>query len=359
MSRLRSFGELEGEYLRQCHPKRRLAGVSVIGPCPICGGEDRFELRVGQKAAVIMHCRGGCSFETLLDGLGRGGSRERSKQTVDPWAGIARVSDLQGLYSHPALRWASELYAYRLGAAVVGVLEAKGFDERGEKRIRLYRQSPMGWVSGLERGYHYWVASLRLWIREKAPGPRAGRMYQFFESARPPLYRWHQVKREGVGSDQSVYLCAGPKDAEAGRLLGWSTTCLIGGESRQLPGWAIRELLVLERPIRIIYDVDEAGRAGARRAHVALAAAAKKLGGRRSGSGIGVVDLESLAASVGLPGVAAGFDLTDFVRLRLQHLEQEARRLGLDADASLEEVIAYRASGRRLSGAWSRRRGAA
>ena len=39
------------------------------GPCPICGGDDRFRVAQG-GAAVIVKCSHGCSFEDLLAALG-------------------------------------------------------------------------------------------------------------------------------------------------------------------------------------------------------------------------------------------------------------------------------------------------
>ena len=46
-------------------------GVDHVGPCPRCGGRDRFAIRAGSKTAeVVLFCRKGCSFTALAVALG-------------------------------------------------------------------------------------------------------------------------------------------------------------------------------------------------------------------------------------------------------------------------------------------------
>jgi len=39
------------------------------GPCPRCGGEDRFWIRPGRSQPVIFGCRSGCSFSDIIKEL--------------------------------------------------------------------------------------------------------------------------------------------------------------------------------------------------------------------------------------------------------------------------------------------------
>ena len=46
--------------------KGRKSGREWSGPCPLCGGVDRFHVAEGSKGAVVLaHCRHGCTFDTL------------------------------------------------------------------------------------------------------------------------------------------------------------------------------------------------------------------------------------------------------------------------------------------------------
>ena len=47
--------------------KRR--GREWSGPCPLCGGEDRFHVAQGSRVAVIASCRHGCTFPQLAEHL--------------------------------------------------------------------------------------------------------------------------------------------------------------------------------------------------------------------------------------------------------------------------------------------------
>ena len=45
--------------------KGRKVGREHVGPCPVCGGEDRFHVAAGARVAVIASCRHGCTFADL------------------------------------------------------------------------------------------------------------------------------------------------------------------------------------------------------------------------------------------------------------------------------------------------------
>ena len=49
--------------------KGRKAGREWCGPCPRCGGVDRFHVGPGARVAVVAGCRHGCTFEALAETL--------------------------------------------------------------------------------------------------------------------------------------------------------------------------------------------------------------------------------------------------------------------------------------------------
>ena len=58
------------------------AGREWCGPCPRCGGVDRFHVGPGERVAVLAGCRHGCTFENLVETvfgarMVRGGPRFR------------------------------------------------------------------------------------------------------------------------------------------------------------------------------------------------------------------------------------------------------------------------------------------
>lgn len=43
----------------------RRSGAEYKGPCPLCGGRDRFHVRRGNHHDLIVHCRAGCRFADI------------------------------------------------------------------------------------------------------------------------------------------------------------------------------------------------------------------------------------------------------------------------------------------------------
>ena len=52
----------------------RKSGGEWVGPCPRCGGQDRFAVKRGRDVEVVAHCRKGCSFHELRQAV-FGGAR--------------------------------------------------------------------------------------------------------------------------------------------------------------------------------------------------------------------------------------------------------------------------------------------
>lgn len=42
------------------------AGSEYKGPCPLCGGHDRFHIKEGQSADLILLCRHGCRYGDIM-----------------------------------------------------------------------------------------------------------------------------------------------------------------------------------------------------------------------------------------------------------------------------------------------------
>lgn len=42
------------------------AGSEFKGPCPLCGGHDRFHIKTGAQHDLILLCRQGCSYSDIM-----------------------------------------------------------------------------------------------------------------------------------------------------------------------------------------------------------------------------------------------------------------------------------------------------
>ena len=55
------------------------AGSEYKGPCPLCGGRDRFHVKQGRQHNLIVHCRQGCQFKDLARWLTEAGLDEDTR----------------------------------------------------------------------------------------------------------------------------------------------------------------------------------------------------------------------------------------------------------------------------------------
>ena len=53
------------------------------GPCPNCGGEDRFWIRQGHKYPVLFGCRAGCDYPTIIKSLANRGLVAHELWSID------------------------------------------------------------------------------------------------------------------------------------------------------------------------------------------------------------------------------------------------------------------------------------
>ena len=303
----RSLEDWRGAYLARHRPTSDRLGV-LKGPCPVCGGDDRFELRRGRQGPVAAYCRhcrreGFGEIAQALFGrdLAPSPPVPPRRPKPSPWRHQTAADELDFWRDHPALARAWEIYPYRWPGGQLAMLEVKGRRDDGRKWVCSYRPSAFGLVVGYTAGVYRWHPNPRVWRKPAEDRPIPGATYRRFERVEPPLYRAHLAEHE----TGPVWLCAGPKDAEAGALVGLLTVAQAGGESRRIrPPWC-RLLAGWDREVRVLYDADDAGRRGAGRAVEDL-----KAGGCRAT----VVAIEELAReTAGLEAVPAGFDLADLV----------------------------------------------
>ena len=65
------------------------AGSEWAGPCPKCGGTDRFHVRAGRSAEVVAGCRHGCTFADLARAVH--GNGPRAGAGLPPWRNRPRT----------------------------------------------------------------------------------------------------------------------------------------------------------------------------------------------------------------------------------------------------------------------------
>ncbi|MEM8998459.1 MAG: toprim domain-containing protein, partial [Acidobacteriota bacterium] len=246
---------------------------------------------------------------------------------------VPPADELTSWIGHPALRNAKELYPYRWPGGQLAAIEIKSVPATGGGRNPLWigRPSSLGFVFGVTSGIYRWDAHRQAWRRPQESRPASGARYRRFERVDVPLYRAHIAEHE----NHSVFLCAGPKDAEAGALVGLSTVAQAGGEGRRLQRRARSLLASWGRDVKVIFDHDETGRQGAARAVEDL---------RNAGCAASVVDIESLAKKKArLHTVPKGFDLADLVE-HLVDLAALAKESGMKQTPpfGIAELIAWR-----------------
>ena len=60
-------------------------GQEWVGPCPLCGGDDRFHVKEGTDVPVLASCRKGCSFEDILKKVSPDGSPGPGRMAPPDW----------------------------------------------------------------------------------------------------------------------------------------------------------------------------------------------------------------------------------------------------------------------------------
>lgn len=63
--------------------KGRRVGREHVGPCPLCGGTDRFHVGPGSRVPVLAGCRHGCTFARLAEAVHGRTERRRGPRRPD------------------------------------------------------------------------------------------------------------------------------------------------------------------------------------------------------------------------------------------------------------------------------------
>ena len=59
-------------------------GNEYHGPCPVCGGTDRFWIRPGKTKDIVMACRQGCDYSSLAKEMTQRGLMVRDEDYIKP-----------------------------------------------------------------------------------------------------------------------------------------------------------------------------------------------------------------------------------------------------------------------------------
>lgn len=332
-----SAGDLPPEqwveaYERVCSDRLRRSGREWNGPCPVCGGEDRFHIAPGAVRGTVVGCRHGCQFQEIARALFGGGDPLPVSRVPSPPATAPRSppSDSSAPKSAPApvyevpppppqpfeLDELYDLWPYKKALAVFRypgaggwkgeVHEVKFLNRKNQKDTCLCRPTGWGLVYGLTASeYHQGRDQCWRKVNNRTPpearrrritDTRAG-LYRPGDPLTAPERRPDMVARARESGDW-ILAVEGPKDADTAAALGLLATTSVGGASG-LRDYQAAELEGLR--VAVIGDHDKAGIDGLRkRAKLIHQAGARE-----------VRMLEPLG---GKPD--SGYDLTDWVEER-------------------------------------------
>lgn len=265
------------------------AGREMAGPCPMCGGEDRFRVR-GDR----WYCRG-CSprWRDVIDYLrerdGIGYRAACHALGVEPGQPLPRPQAVQREHveREPSPEWraaGAELVARAARAlwTPAGGAALRHLRERGlrDETIRTWGlgYSSAEWIAGLWVPapcvvIPWWIGGALWQVKVRMLQPRAGGAKYLpvtwcdaGKRERLPAGQAHLFGADTLAGRASGVLVEGEFDCvllaqEAGDLVGVAT---LGSCATSLPARAARYLLPLRR-VLLAYDADEEGRRGARR----------------------------------------------------------------------------------------------
>ena len=275
-------------------------GKEWKGPCPLCGGTDRFHIapRTG-KSGTLAYCRKDCDFKDIVaalfpDGSGNGNgdgapgvpaaiyaphpSEAKAKAAAAAAQGEPEVPppgepDAGYLHLYPFRERDAMSYSYDL-ADGGQALEVRFRDKNGKRKTTLVRLSTLGLIYGMSEA-EYFQGGDGCWRMIKDPAKADGRPRKVFAAAETLLWRpgegvtrqapdapdWRQMTNGEA--DAWVYLTEGPKDAVAAVLcLDLPATTCPNGAKGFRPHHA-RELA--GRRVAIVQDRDDAGELGAKK----------------------------------------------------------------------------------------------
>ena len=248
-----AYGKLGNGTLKQ-------AGQEWNGPCPLCGGDDRFHIGPGAKRGTVVGCRHGCGFKDLAKALFDGGDhrtlppvpsppwKKSSPPTVGaavpptkpdpvppPPASSIDLDDLSGFWPY---KEALAVYRYPTTDGGHGEVHEVKYLNRSERKDRiLCRLTEWGLIYGLKSG-EYAQGKDGCWRKAGpktppgAPRKRIGEtraaLYRPGDAHTPPRRR-RDVIAAARESGDFILAVEGPKDADTAAELGLLATSSPGG----------------------------------------------------------------------------------------------------------------------------------
>jgi len=292
--------------------RHRRDGDEYAGPCPFCGGVDRFMVwpdhasgrgrwwcrRCDQHGDAVDYLQArGLSFREALRHLGQ-------PLPTGPLGGPGRPETYRDSVAPPAPAWQEQALAHiercaRILWSPAGqkarayLRQKRGLRDETIQRWQLgynprwVAESPEHWgleswttAAGkpgrvwvphgvtipLRAGGQVWGLKVRIWRRDGQPETAPGRKYSGPRGGAGSLFGADELRSDG----RPLLLCEGEFDA----LLAWQEigtggpglvdVATLAGAGRSIPGRWLLYLLRYER-ILVAYDLDDAGRAGAAR----------------------------------------------------------------------------------------------
>lgn len=123
------------------------------GPCPVCGGKDRFWIRPGKTQSVILGCRQGCGFSDIMRSFERLGLIDKEKLSPDQ----IKKRRLESKVSAQAYIWAM---------IVCSLYATDGTDSKEdldtlEKAVKILKKAEKVGVNRLEQNWAWDHAEIR------------------------------------------------------------------------------------------------------------------------------------------------------------------------------------------------------
>ena len=123
------------------------------GPCPNCGGQDRFWIRPGTKLPTIFGCRAGCEFTDIMKELARRGLVKDQRLSQEAVHQFKKESPVD----YRLWLWAMSL---------IDIVSEEGCFESGDvdllvKAIKVSKRANRNGVMSIDRDFVWDFAQLR------------------------------------------------------------------------------------------------------------------------------------------------------------------------------------------------------
>ncbi len=267
-------------------------GGEWAGPCPFCGGRDRFRVQPHRVTGGRWYCRGcgaerwhdaityvqrrdGCDFRTAVQRLGLtfGQPAPRGHRAAAPARQKLRAAGPETTYAPPSAAWQATAGAFATaceaqlwrpaGAAARAYLQRRGLTERTLRRYHIGFHAAGDAYAARGLTIPHWDHQGQLWgIKIRTNGVRQPK-YRSVKGSRTALFGLAQTRGHA-----GLVFCEGEWDVlSLAQELGDLVDCVsLAGAAKQLPLGHPHSAVVLRyRWGRVIFDNDAAGQRGAAR----------------------------------------------------------------------------------------------